>query len=260
MRAAVFSDVHGNLVALEAVLSAAEAVGVEEHWIVGDHAAHGPQPAAVISRIRDLTSSLVVRGNTDRYVVTADRSSLVPATLSGLSAEDVRLLLDSETSHAWTRGAIAATGHYDWLAGLPVEQRTRLPDGTSVLLVHASPGRDDGRGITADQSDNELLTDRGLRDCGASLVFTGHTHRPHDRQLRGVRVVNVGSVSLPFGQDRGATWTLLTADRSGYRIEHRVESYSVAAVHRAIDAAHYPTPDWLKSKFPTDSPDEPEVR
>lgn len=144
MRAAVFSDVHGNLVALEAVLSAAEAVGVEEHWIVGDHVAHGPQPAEVISRIRGLPSSLVVRGNTDRYVVTADRSSLVPAALSGLSAEDVRLLLDSETSHAWTRGAIAATGHHDWVAGLPTEQRTRLPDGTSVLLVHASPGQDDG--------------------------------------------------------------------------------------------------------------------
>lgn len=70
---------------------------------------------------------------------------------------------------------------YDWVAGLPTEQRTRLPDGTSVLLVHASPGQDDGRGITAGQSDDELLIDRGLQDCGASLVFTAHTHWPHDQ-------------------------------------------------------------------------------
>ena len=138
----------------------------------------------------------------------------------------------------------------DWLADLPVEDRIRLPDGTSVLLVHASPGRDDGRGLTADQSDEELLIDRGLRDCGAEVIFTGHTHWPHDRQLGDLRAVNVGSVSLPFGQDRGATWTLLAADRSGFTIEHRNEPYDFAAVHRAIDSAHYPRPDWLKSKFP----------
>jgi hypothetical protein len=50
-----------------------------------------------------------------------------------------------------------------------------------------------------------------------------------------------------------ATWTVLTADQAGYRIEHRLESYSIAAVHRSIDAAHYPAADWLKSKFPVRS-------
>lgn len=249
VRAAVFSDVHGNLVALDAVLSAAAADNVDEYWIIGDHVAHGPQPAEVIDRIKQLPSVRAVRGNTDRYVLDRSRSSLIPTVSPGMSAEEVQLLVDAEASHAWTRGAVTARGHWDWLAELQVEERAQLPDGTSVLLVHASPGRDDGPGITAEQSAQELLDDLGFQDCGATLVFTGHTHWPCDRQLLDVRAVNVGSVSLPYGQHRGATWSLLTAGPSGYQVQHRVETYSFEEVHRAIDLSHHPTPEWLKSKF-----------
>ena len=251
MRAAVFSDVHGNLVALDAVLSAAAAENVDEYWIIGDHVAHGPQPAEVLDRIKQLPSVRAVRGNTDRYVLGGSRSHLIPTAGPGMSLDEVQLLVDAEASQAWTRGAVTARGHWEWLAELPVEQRIELADGTPVLLVHASPGRDDGPGITAEQSEQELLDDRRLRDCGASLVFTGHTHWPCDRQLPGVRAVNVGSVSLPYGQNRGATWSLLTSERAGHQLEHRVEPYRLDHVHRAIDSSHHPTPVWLKSKFPT---------
>jgi len=181
MRAAVFSDAYGNLVALDAVLSAAAADNVDEYWIIGDHVAHGPQPAEVIDRIKQLPSVRAVRGNTDRYVLDRSRSSLIPTVSPGMSAEEVQLLVDAEASHAWTRGAVTARGHWDWLAELQVEERAQLPDGTSVLLAHASPGRDDGPGITAEQSDQELLDHLGFQDCGATLVFTGHTHWPPRR-------------------------------------------------------------------------------
>ncbi|MBA8793968.1 putative phosphodiesterase [Friedmanniella endophytica] len=249
MRVAVFSDVHGNLIALDAVLRAAAADDVEEFWIIGDHVAHGPQPAETLTRIRSLPNVSAVRGNTDRYVLDGSHSDLVPRASASMSLQQVQLLVDSTASHAWTRGAIAATGHAAWLAGLPLETRTVLPDNTPVLLVHASPGRDDGPGITTDQTEQELLEERGLQDCGARLVFTGHTHWPCERRPPGVRVVNVGSVSLPHGQDRGATWTLLSADTAGYSLEHRIEPYDVSAVHDAIDAVRYPGADWLKSKF-----------
>ncbi|MBA2775069.1 MAG: metallophosphoesterase family protein, partial [Nocardioidaceae bacterium] len=48
MRAAVFSDVHGNALALERVLQDADRCGVDEHWIAGDLVAHGPRPADTI--------------------------------------------------------------------------------------------------------------------------------------------------------------------------------------------------------------------
>ena len=113
MRAAVFSDVHGNLVALDAVLSAAAAENVDEYWIIGDHAAHGPQPAEVIDRNEQLPFVRAARGNTDRYVLDGSGSSLVPAASPGRSTEEVQLLVDAEKSHAWTRGAVTARGHWD---------------------------------------------------------------------------------------------------------------------------------------------------
>jgi hypothetical protein len=98
-------------------------------------------------------------------------------------------------SFAWTGGALASTGWRDWLAGLPLEVRTVLPDGTRVLGVHASPGRDDGDGITPHRPVDELAAD--LADAEADLVCAGHTHQATDRQIGAVHAVNLGSVSNP---------------------------------------------------------------
>jgi hypothetical protein len=73
-----------------------------------------------------------------------------------------------EGSFAWTRGALAACGWLNWLAALPLESRTTLPDGTRVLGVHASPGRDDGAGITPDRPELELR--EALAGAAADVV------------------------------------------------------------------------------------------
>src|ERR1044072_5691483 len=72
MRAAICSDIHGNLPALEAVLAEAAEAGVDELWVVGDLVAHGPHPGPPVRRLRELTgahTTRIVRGNTDRYTV-----------------------------------------------------------------------------------------------------------------------------------------------------------------------------------------------
>ena len=66
---AVISDVHGNLVALDAAL--ADASGVDAYWLLGDLVAHGPRPAECVRRVRELPGLVAVRGNTDRYTLTA---------------------------------------------------------------------------------------------------------------------------------------------------------------------------------------------
>ena len=76
MRLAVFSDVHGNLVALEAVLADIEAQGgVDGYWGLGDLAALGPEPVAVLERLAQLPNACFTRRNTERYVVTGQRPS-----------------------------------------------------------------------------------------------------------------------------------------------------------------------------------------
>lgn len=248
MRAAVFSDVHGNLAALDAVLADAKGVGAEEFWVVGDLVAHGPHPAATARRLIDLPRSRVVRGNTDRYVLTGDLPGMIPSIDQARSTAELQVRIEAAMAFAWTRGAITAVGLYNWLAALPIEHRVTLPDGTRVLLVHAAPGQDDGPGVQAAMSDQQLR-DAGLPDAGADLIFVGHTHLPLDRTVGDVRVVNLGSVSVPATAERRAMWTLLVADETGFTIERRFVPYDLEAVTSALDQVHYPSADWLKAKL-----------
>lgn len=141
-------------------------------------------------------------------------------------------------SFAWTRGAITAAGHYDWVALLPLDHRTVLPDGTRVLLVHAAPSKDGGPGIHDGQSWEEMRA--ALREANADLLFVGHTHAPMERMVDGVRVVNLGSVSNPVTDDTRAMWTLLDADDDGYRLERRFVEYDREQVIRNVAAVRHP--------------------
>jgi predicted phosphodiesterase len=245
VKIAIYSDVHGNSIALDAVLNDIDSVGVDEHWVIGDFVALGPDPAGAARRLRDLPNARFVRGNTDRYTL----NGVTPPSIEDLASPDqLREHIDIARTFAWTQGVITEAGAIDWLAAIPLDQRITLPDGSRVLLVHASPGRDDGPGITARMTDQELAA--SLDACDADLVFVAHTHSPLDRRAGNTRVINVGSVSNPGTAERRAMWTLLTADKGGYSVEPRFASYDVKAVIRAIDTARPPAAEWLKAKFP----------
>ncbi len=240
MRIAIFSDTHGNAIALDAVLADVERVGgVDAHWFVGDAAALGFDPVGTIQRLRDLPNLTAVRGNTDRETA-RDPDGLEDAFLAQAAREPARTRrwFAMLRNFAWTRGALMAAGQLDWLAALPVEERVTLPDGTRVLLVHAAPGTDDGDGIRDEQSDEEL--GGMLAAAGADLVIVGHTHMPLDRTAGGVRAWNLGSVSLPFTAEKRAMWTLLEADDNGYRLERQFAAYDAAAVRERLDAIDPP--------------------
>lgn len=240
MRVAILSDVHGNLRALETVLADVACFEVDEHWVVGDLVAHGPMPAASLVRLRGLRGLGAVRGNTDRYVLTGALSPFIPADAWGTRVEASRAL-------GWTLGAISAVDHADWLARLPVERRVTLPGGTRVLMVHASPGTDDGPGLSDELSDQELSD--AVAQADADLVLVGHTHVPMDRTVAGVRVVNPGSVSNPVAGSRSSTWTLLAADATGYRLEHRALPFDVDAFADDLRRSTYPGAEWLLGRL-----------
>ncbi len=238
MRIALLSDIHGNPLALDAVLADVEARGgADAYWVLGDFAALGYDPAGATERAAGLPNARFLRGNTDRYVTRGDRPPPSP--------DDVRHdpgLLDQfaqvAQSFAWTQGAVTATGWFEWLAVLPLEQRLTLPDGTRLLAVHAAPGTDDGPGIHPRLSDDELAA--LLAGCEADLIVVAHTHVPLDRTVAGVRAVNLGSVSNPLSGDLRASYALLDADGSGYRLEPRRVEYDRDAVIAAIERVRHP--------------------
>lgn len=248
MRIALLSDIHGNPIALDAVLAdVRDGGGADAYWALGDLVAIGYDPVTVLERLVALPGVRFVRGNGDRYVVTGERP---PPTPDDVRRDLARLdtLVEVAQGFAWTQGAVTAAGWLDWLAALPLEQRLTLPDGARLLGVHAAPGRDGtqpGDGIVPTTSEAEL---RSLLDgCAADLVCVGHTHWPLERRVDGVQVVNLGSVSNPFAPDLRASYALLEADERGHRVRYRRVEYDRAAVIAALRRVRHPAAAFIAS-------------
>jgi predicted phosphodiesterase len=248
VRIAVFSDVHGNIAALDAVLAAAREESVDRLWCLGDLVAHGPRPAEVIARLRELQDLRCVRGNTDRYVFTGELSGMIPPIDRPRSPEEFTVLADARESFAWTRGCLVGAHHLGWLAELPLHQHITLRNGARALLVHASPGRDDGLGMHPDRTDEEL-SEAGFGAAEADLILVGHTHIPGERRIAGTHVVNPGPVSLPRTPDDLARWVLLETTRKDYTIEHRTVRYDLDRVINDLERQRHPASTWLATKM-----------
>ncbi len=239
MRLALFSDIHGNSIALDAVLADVEAAGgVDEYWALGDLVAFGPDPVGVVERLTALPNLHTVRGNTDRYITSADRP---PPAFDAVIAEPelLPIFVEIEASCSWTRGAVTAAGWLDWLVDLPFEQRLTLPDGTRLLGIHATPQRDDDhRGLAPIISDDE--TAAALDGCRADLIVAGHTHWPMNRRVQDWHVINLDSVFQTTVPSMQATYMLLEADEQGYTVEHRWVDYDLQASIAATEHARHP--------------------
>ncbi|MEA3076964.1 MAG: hypothetical protein QOF60_1872 [Actinomycetota bacterium] len=250
MRLGLVSDIHGNGIALDAVLADGKEQGVDEWWALGDLVAIGVEPATVLERLTNLDKPVrFVRGNTDRYVVnTGDR----PPPFADDARADPTLVELHATIHAsfsWTAAYLEGRdrGWRQWLADLPDEQRTQLPDGTRVLGVHASPKSDDGPGINPYIP--AAVLDPLLDGSDADLVVAGHTHVPTDRTACDgrIRAVNLGSVSNPITPDLRACYVVIDADEHGHRVQHRRVAYDHDAVLARIAASSHPAADYISS-------------
>jgi diadenosine tetraphosphatase ApaH/serine/threonine PP2A family protein phosphatase len=204
-------DVHGNLEALEAVLTDAGEVGIGRFLLGGDYALFGLKPAETVARLRELDARWI-RGNVDRW-----------AEHPGEAPEDslVRDAID------WCRTELGDRGVAE-LGELP---EMLVDDG--VRFSHASP-LSDMRSFAPDPSDEDEAL---LAGHSEPLQVFGHTHLPFERPgPGGTRLVNPGSVGMPLDGDQRASWAILHDDG---RIAHRRVAYdwqSVATDLRGIGA------------------------
>jgi len=247
VRLAVFSDIHGNTVALDAVLGDIRSIGgVDGHIILGDLAAIGPDPVGVLERVAQLPDAHVVRGNTDRYVLTGERPDWYKRE-PGRSQEEIhRTEVEVERSLSWTQGVVTGTGWDTWLARLPFEFRMDLPDGTQTLAVHATHRSDDDASLVPTAGDDDMRA--LLEDAAAGLVVAGHTHRAIDRHLSPhLRLVNPGSVSnpLPAEGDIRAGYALLVADQTGYEVQLRRVDYDHDAFVDRLRVVRHPAAEFI---------------
>jgi putative phosphoesterase len=230
-RIAVLSDVHGNLVALEATLAAIRAERPDAILVAGDHVLNGPHPAGVVDAMRALEAegARIVSGNTDIAVADFDFGAAFPWYQDGVP-ETVRAAVE------WTHDELSDE-QLDWLRRLPAERRLWTEDGTLVLVVHAAPGSQT-RGF--DQAlDATVILERAT-ETDARVICVGHTHAPEVRDLGWKLIVNDGSAGYVFDGDPTASWALLTVADGDVTAEIRRTEFDVLAVANAITARGLP--------------------
>jgi predicted phosphodiesterase len=236
MRVAVLADVHGNLPALEAVLAEVRDAGAGLVVVAGD-VLPGPMGAECLAVLESLDTPVrYLSGNGERVTLDAvDRKELteVPAPYRPAMEWCAATLTDAQVTNVrlWpptVELAVEGLGH--------------------VHCCHATP-----------RSDTEIVTRRTPEErvapaflgVSAPLVICGHTHLRMDRSIAGHRVVNPGSVGMPFDEP-GAHWLLLHAD--GPRFVHT--RYDLEAAAARIRATAYPDAESFAASYVVKVPGE----
>jgi putative phosphoesterase len=222
MRVAALYDIHGNLPALEAVLQDVRRLGVDQ-VVVGGDVLPGPMPVETIACLQGLdVPARFIQGNGDREVLERMRG-----TESGTLPEPVQEVL------RWVARQLRPE-HEQLLAGWAKTLAVRIHGLGEVLFCHATP-RNDSEIFTRLTAAERLAP--VFAGVEAPVVVCGHTHMQFDRQVGTTRVVNAGSVGMPFGEP-GAYWLLLGPD-----VELRRTPYDLAAAAARIRGTAYPQAD-----------------
>lgn len=197
-RFALYSDIHGNSVALDAVLADIDAIGITERYCLGDLVGYGPDSPGVIARVK-ATGDPVIRGNYDDGV--GFRKGQCGCYYGTPEAKS-----DGEASYTFTDGALTDLEH-GYLTTLLDEVRLDA-DGVRVLLVHASPRRINEY-LMLDRPEAHL--GRLAEDADADVICFGHIHTPYHRAVRTetgriAHFISDGSVGKPKDGDPRACW------------------------------------------------------
>ncbi len=223
MRIAILSDIHGNKIALDAVLQdLASKPIVDQIVIAGDLCLNGPCPRQVLDIIQELRCP-VIQGNVDMDVVsvTAKKNAKKHTTIQ------------------WTREQIRQEG-IDYLASLPTSYLVTNPEGSDLLVVHANPlNLEDGIFPTTPDDTLEHLLG-GLKPTIGALAF-GHYHVAYTRHWHHLLLCDVGSCGLPRDGDPRASYAILTWQDTLWQAEICRVEYDVNAVVQQLKNSGIPS-------------------
>ena len=215
MKIAVFTDVHGNRFALEAVLADISSHQLDSMLNLGDMVYGGADPLGAL-KLQLECGALMVRGNADEEVANP---------LPDLEPERIEFV-------NWLRGLM--TEHdFKTLENLPT--MLEVANG-EILACHGNLEtpwdflmlRDNPKSFT-DYATPEVLLSRIQKYLNAKVVLCGHSHRARNVTANGVQFVNVGSVSRQPDGDPRARWALLERTENGWNVEHKFTAYDFEA-------------------------------
>lgn len=237
-RVAAIYDIHGNLAALEAVLEDIRQAHVDL-VVVGGDVFPGPMPRETFACLRNLDiPAQFIQGNGDREVL-----ALMRGIETGTVPEPYRAVMrwNAQQLHPEDEQILGA-----W----PQTIRVEIDGFGEVLFCHATP-RNDTEIFTRLTSEDRLRPI--FEGLNVRLVICGHTHMQFDRAIGSVRVVNAGSVGMPFGEP-GAYWLLLGPD-----VQLRHTPYDLAHAVERIRKTEYPQAEDFAARNVLRPPTEREI-
>jgi predicted phosphodiesterase len=228
VRLAVLSDIHGNLPALQAVLEEVLRSGVDR-IVVGGDVFPGPMPHLVLRRLRDVGTPVDFIYGNGEVAILEHLAGKVPSLLPQSYLPQVRWNVDQLDD-----------AEREMVASWPMTIRLSVPPFGDVLFCHATP-----------RNENEIFTHLTAEDrlipifdaANASVVVCGHTHVQFDRSVGRTRVINAGSVGMPFGP-AGADWLIL-----GPELELRHTLYDLDAAAEQIRRSGYPAAEEFATRY-----------
>ena len=245
MRIAALYDIHGNLPALEAVLEESRRNRVDQIVIGGD-IVPGPFPRETLERLLELEiPKQFIHGNCEIAVLqqmAGEKVTMVPEQVWPI-IEWTAQQFDEQQRKIFS----------SWPKTMRIDAAVSSQSGASqrdVLFCHGTP-RSENEIFTRLTSDERLKSIFDGTDAG--VVVCGHTHMQFDRMLGNLRIVNAGSVGMPFGE-RGAHWLLLDS-----QIHFRRTEYDYEAAAARIRASGYPQAEQFVTTYVLNSPSEQQM-
>ncbi len=227
MRLAVFSDIHGNIQGLRAVLADIEARGVDLVWCGGDLVGYGANPGDVVDLIQ-AKGIPTIMGNYDDGIGYF-------RIACGCDYPNDAAMERGQRSIAWTK-ANTTEAKKSYLRNLPYRLQREI-EGHQVALVHGSPDRLNEY-LFEDVAD-EIFAQH-LETTRADVLIFGHTHKPFHKVLDGKHLVNSGSAGKPKHGNPNATYVIVEATSGGVSVQIIEVPYDYEGAARAIEATDLP--------------------
>ncbi|MGO8950487.1 MAG: metallophosphoesterase family protein [Ktedonobacterales bacterium] len=222
MKIAALYDIHGNLPALNAVLEELKEVR-PDLIVVGGDIVSGPMPGQTLERLFQLGEQVrPIRGNADREAVT----DFDAQPLSSDMSEEVRAV-----TH-WVASQLTRSQR-DFLAALPDHLQFEVEGLGRLVFCHATLRNDEDLFTSITPEDRLCAI---FSDVEQDIVVCGHTHMQFERHLGALRILNAGSVGMPYADRPGAYWLLLSSEGC----EFRWTPYDTEVAARAVRASGYP--------------------
>ncbi|MFS0636203.1 metallophosphoesterase family protein [Mesobacillus foraminis] len=230
MKIAFISDIHGNAVALDAVLENLKRNLVDKVYVLGDLCYRGPEPKRSLDLVRSLDTD-VIKGNADEWVVRGVREGEVP--------DKVLELMNEERN--WTVARLDQED-LDYLQSLPTELKFEH-GGISIHAYHATP-ESLFEVVLPDAADSDLEA-KLMQKEGSQLYVYAHIHKPYIRYINGKIIMNIGSVGLPFDGMAKASYGLVEIENGNIRTSIQRVCFNQEKVVELYQHETYPNAEMM---------------